>query len=144
MEEECNVDEKTGLPMPHEPPHLVDTRQYHVRSCSLALLRWRERLPTDKIEAYERVVCDYLGIALTENFDANVELTPERLQKVIDGEYRKPNPLYVPGPERIVSSLQNEEQIKHFIVDWRKFFIDIMAPRFLPKGWGIDLAVKSN
>ena len=137
MEEECNVDEKTGLPIPHEPPHLVDTTQYHLRSCSLALLRWRGRLPTDKIEAYERVVCDYLGIALTD-------LTPERLQEVIHVEYRKPNPLYVPGPERIVSRLKNEEQIKRFVVDWRKFFIDVMAPRFLPLGWNIDLAVKSN
>lgn len=145
MEEECNIDEKTGLPIPHEPPHLVDTKQYHIRSCSLALLRWRERLPADKIEAYERVVCDYLGIELTENFDVNVELTTERLQRVIDVDYRKPNPLYVPGPERIVSRLQNdEEQIKNFVVQWRRYFIDIMAPRHLPKGWGIDLAVRSN
>ena len=145
MEEECNVDEKTGLPIPHEPPHLVDKMQYHVRSCALALLRWRGRLPADKIETYERVVCDYLGIALTENFDANIELTPERLQQVIDVDYRKPNPLYLPGPERIVSSLQNDEaQIKNFVIQWRRYFIDIMAPCHLPKGWGIDLAVKSN
>ena len=145
MEEECSVDEKTGLPIPHEPPYLVDTRQYHVRSCALALLRWRESLPNDKIEAYERVVCEYLGIALTENFDANVELIPERLQQAIDVDYRKSNPSYVPGPERIVSSLKgDDEQIKHFVVEWRKYFIDIMAPRYLPAGWGIDLAVKSN
>lgn len=103
MEEECNIDEKTGLLIPHEPPHLVDKRQYHVRSCALALLRWRGRLPADKIEAYERVVCDYLGIVLTEFFDVNIELTPERLQQVIDVDCRKPNPSYVPGPERIVS-----------------------------------------
>ena len=145
MEEECNVDEETGLPIRHEPPHLVDKRQYHVRNCALALLRWRGRLPADKIETYERVVCDYLGIALTENFDANIKLTPERLQQVIDVDYRKPNPLYLPGPERIVSSLQNdEEQMKNFVIGWREYFIDIMAPRHLPKGWGIDLAVKSN
>ena len=86
-----------------------------------------------------------IGIALTENFDANIKLTPERLQQVIDVDYREPNPLYLPGPERIVSSLQNdEEQIKNFVIEWREYFIDIMAPRHLPKGWGIDLAVKSN
>jgi len=114
LEDECDVDKNTGLPVPHEPPYLVDSSQYHIRSCALALLRWRERIPGDKVAAYERVVGEYLGISTANNSQADAELTSERLQQVIDVDYRKPNPFHVPAPERVVAKLNNDNNQMRF------------------------------
>ena len=137
------MDNRTGLvhAAAYALPYHVDSEKYHVRSCALALLRWKDKLPESKTDDYDRTVRQHLGVLL----DCNIPLTPQQLQEVIDVEYRTKDPKYVPGPERVVASLNNDEdEIAAFVLEWRNYFVEVMSPHHLPKGWDVNLAVKSN
>lgn len=45
---------------------------------------------------------------------------------------------------RIVEKLKTEEDIKEFIYLWRRHFITVMKPKYMPKGWNIYYRVKST
>lgn len=118
-----------------------DKRLYQVRSSALALLRWREKIPPAKVEYHEKIVREY--------FDGEEDLLMEEmLQKAADVEYRRENKDYISPPELIVKLLlenkTNEEidtNLEQFVKGWRRHFIDIARPRFLPKAWSIDSSV---
>eukprot|EP00978_Attheya_sp_CCMP212_P049219 scaffold633585_cov63-Attheya_sp.AAC.1 len=131
-----------------EPQFIVDPDLYHVRSCALALLRWKDKLPPNKANVYETTVRSYL----TKNNESllslkrlDEELTASQLQSAIDVEYRIENSKYIPGPQRLLQSLEgNETKMEAFIKDWRQHFLDTAQPRYLPTGWSIDSPVTCN
>lgn len=117
-----------------------DPYLYKVRSCALALLRWKHKLPLDKIQEYDDIVRSYLHNTNTEE-----ELTSTELQEAIDVDYRVENTNYIPGPELIVQMLGKDEiKIANFIRGWRIHFIDTVRPRYMPMGWSIDNPVTSG
>lgn len=128
-------------------PVIEDPHLYHVRSCAIALAKWRDKIPTEKIASYEKEVRLYLAdcckdeaekemIILTGNDEP---LTKSQLQKACSVKYRVKNPRYVPGSEVVVRSLNGDkEKIEQFIVDWRKHFIAIVDPKYMPTGWRVD------
>ena len=119
----------------------VDQHLQRVRSAALALLRWRDKLPLAKIDEYNALICHYLKISC----DSVEELSSKQLQEAIDVDCRMPNPKYIPGPEYVVRSLNNDDgKIEEFIKEWRQHFVDTLQPRFLPEGWSIDAPVTSN
>ncbi|KAL7460480.1 hypothetical protein ACHAXS_002801 [Conticribra weissflogii] len=145
------------------PPVIDDADLHHVRSCAIALARWRDTMPEDKIEAHEKVVRGYLaGIVKVrcsgktevhdkiiiegeaeahkkKILDKSVPLTKEQLQKACSVNYRVKNPQYISGSELVVQSLNGDaKKIEKFVVDWRKHFIDTVNPKFMPVGWCID------
>ncbi|EJK70719.1 hypothetical protein THAOC_07901 [Thalassiosira oceanica] len=63
----------------NEPAMIEDPILYHVRSCALALVKSRERMPLERIKEYEVVVREYL--ASTCEIDSEEELTKAELEK---------------------------------------------------------------
>jgi len=133
-----------------EPQFKTDKSLYHVRSCALALLRSREKMPKDKVLEYERVVCQYLNLPPlhdddddeTDDKEQPQQLTKEQLQQAIDVQYQIENTSFIPGADLVVQSLgEDDEKIEAFIKEWRRFFLETSKPRFLPVGWGVDNSV---
>ena len=130
-------------------PVIDDPYLHHVRSCAIALVRWKESMPKDKIENYETVVRLYLANALGDeaakkgeegcSLKGNEDLTKAQLQKACSINYRVKNPLYVSGSEVVVASLNEDaKKIEEFVIEWRKHFIQTVKPRFMPRGWSVD------
>ncbi len=133
-------------------PVIDDPKLGQVRSCALALMKWRSTMPEEQVERYERVVRTYLatissGCTVMEDEEKlttltlkeDVKLTEAQLQKAITVKYRTKNPNYIPGAEIVIRSLNGEERnIELFIRGWRHFFIDTVHPQHMPMGWDID------
>ncbi|CAB9526649.1 Exonuclease 3'-5' domain-containing protein 2 [Seminavis robusta] len=131
LEKCCRKDPNTAT------PHTTDRHLYKVKSCALALLRWRSNLPPDTIQEYETLLQQHFQLA-----DTTV-VTEELLQQAIQVEEKIPNPHYIPPSEVIVEAMcQTDEDIQAFVKGWRKHFVRTMAPRFLPKGWNVDSNVQ--
>jgi hypothetical protein len=123
-----------------EDPHL-----YHIRSCAIALAKWKNSMPIEKIESYETEVRSYLSTYCTDEeekallLSGKQPLTKKQLEKVCGVKYRVKNPSYIPGSEVVVRSLnQDPKKIEEFIVEWRKHFIATVNPKHMPTGWSVD------
>ena len=119
-------------------PFIIDQRLYHLRSCALALLRWKDKLPESKRTNYEILVGDYLK-EMNNDIHISIPFTKEQLQLVIDVQYKKENNQFISGPELVLNAMaDDEDKIVQFVKGWRQHFLDIARPQFLPKGWGLD------
>ena len=136
-------------------PVLIDAHLYQLRSQALALLRWKHKIPPNKVQEYERFVRQHLAKNNTNNNNNHDDdddrndtlvLTPSLLQQTIDeaSAYKVPNPHYIPGAQRVMQSLQTHDDIRRFIIDWRRFFVETLQPRHMPQGWRIDSPVTSD
>jgi exonuclease 3'-5' domain-containing protein 2 len=116
---------------------IVDPHKQRVRSAGLALLRWKERLPDAKIDEYEKLVQNHLGVTSSH------PLSDEQLQQAIDVEYRVPNPTYVSGSKLVADHLMKSghDAITRFVEEWRAFFLETVQPRHLPTGWRVNAPV---
>eukprot|EP00580_Thalassiosira_gravida_P002046 CAMPEP_0201603782 /NCGR_PEP_ID=MMETSP0492-20130828/4124_1 /ASSEMBLY_ACC=CAM_ASM_000837 /TAXON_ID=420259 /ORGANISM="Thalassiosira gravida, Strain GMp14c1" /LENGTH=471 /DNA_ID=CAMNT_0048067645 /DNA_START=52 /DNA_END=1467 /DNA_ORIENTATION=+ len=135
------------------PPMIDDPHLGHVKSCAIALVKWRDNIPAEKLERYEREVREYLASVCdneeekesilngtaTDEEGRPQPLTKAQLQTACSVRYRVKNPEFVPGPVIVVDSLKGEEDnIDAFIIDWRKHFIDTANPQHMPTGWTVD------
>ena len=123
-----------------------DNYLYHVRSCAIALVKWRDKMPKETVESHEREVREYLA-SQTEMqqepkpniYDERAPLTKVQLQSACAINYRVKNPEYIKGSELVVQSLNSDgAKIESFIKGWRQHFIDKVHPGFMPKGWSVD------
>ncbi len=128
-------------------PVIEDPYLGHVRSCAVALAKWKDTMPEDQVERYEKAVRDYLVSACKNdaekatlmNGNGEAKLTKTQLEKACSVNYRVKNPNYVSGSDIVIRSLRGDARlISQFIVDWRKHFIDTVNPRHMPTGWRID------
>jgi exonuclease 3'-5' domain-containing protein 2 len=115
----------------------VDPHKQHVRSAALALLRWRAKLPGSRIEEYEKIVRQHLGVP------CDCALLEELLQQAIDVDYTTRNPNYISGSELVANHLMQggRDRIADFVKEWRAFFLSTVQPRHLPIGWRVDAKV---
>ena len=99
----------------------VNHELYHLRSCSLALLRWKDKLPPEKVHEYEHCVRKYLdSLPNALNTKESEPLTQEILQKIINIEYKVKNSHYIAGADLVVNHLgNNDETIEQFVKTWR-------------------------
>jgi len=135
--------EESLRPMGTKRKFEVNHELYHIRSCALALWRWREKLPPEKIFDYEQLVRKHLSSL--PNQSAELELNSETLEKLSNIEYRITNPRHVPGPQLVVQSLNNDDaKIEQFVREWRQHFLDLAHPRNLPSGWSVHNPVASE
>jgi hypothetical protein len=131
LEKCCRKDPRTAT------PHYIDRGRYKIKSCALALLKWRNKLPLDTIDEYEALVRKHFMLSDED------DLTAAMMRQATDVEVEIPNPLYIPASKVIVGAFcQTDEDIKGFVKSWRKHFVSSMAPRFLPKGWDVDSNVQ--
>ena len=129
-------------------PVIDDPKLGQVRSCALALMKWKSTMPKEKVDHYDIVVRTYLASSVCTdeeeqmeilNRKDDVELTKLQLQMAINVKYRTKNPHYIPGADIVIQSLDgNERKIELFIREWRSFFIETVHPRHMPVGWNID------
>lgn len=140
-----------------QPMYHVDHELYKIRSSALALMNWHHKIPQEHIARHEsnvRLYFQQYNTVLGDKWNDDDEsgsgsespkpesFTRKQLQQVIDLDYRIRNPNFVPGPELVVQSLvHNHEAMSEFIKDWRRFFLDTIHPRHLPKGWSVDYSV---
>jgi hypothetical protein len=138
-------------------PELIDKRVHQIRSSATALLRFRNKLPLDRIAEYESLLCEWYGLpqpqpagtandgddpAATITTAAPPALTTAQLQTASELESRRPNPKYISGPTLVMESFNNDdEKMADFVREWRSFFFDSMQPQFLPTGWSVDSPV---
>jgi hypothetical protein len=86
-------------------------------------------------------VDDAASSATSNSLPATV-LTPTLLQQAIDIPYCVDNPNYITGPQLVVQDLnQDDRNIEDFIKDWRRHFLRVAKPRFLPAGWSVHSPV---
>ena len=126
-------------------PTIEDTHLYHIRSCAIALVKWRDTIPEEKIASYEQEVRSYLADCCKNETERNLilagnePLTKAQLQKACSVKYRVKNPKYIPGSKLVVRSLDDDrKKIEQFIIDWRKHFMAVVAPNHMPTGWKVD------
>ena len=85
------------------------------------------------------VICNYNYIQLYKLFTI---IRKEHEENVY--QYKVVNRKYYDHGYHLVQKLNTEEKIKEFVKLWRKHFIDIMQPKFMPLGWSINFRVKTN
>ena len=132
-------------------PVIEDAQLYHVRSCAIALVKWKDTIPEEKVFEYENTVRSYLANCCTNETERNIlmagdePLTKAQLQRACSVKYRVKNPKYVPGSEVVVRSLNGDrKKIEEFIVDWRKHFMTVVDPKYMPTGWRVDNPVSKG
>lgn len=125
-------------------PVIDDPILGHIRSCAIALVKWRETMPDEKVERYENVVREYLvSICKKEEqrdalLSGKETLAKSQLQRACAVKYRVKNPNFIPGNEVVVQSLKDPKSVEEFIIDWRKHFIATVNPQHMPTGWRVD------
>jgi len=126
-------------------PVIEDSYLANVRSCAIALAKWQDKMPQEKVDRYDSVVREYLASICTneeeksEILNTKKELNKAQLQAACGVKYRVKNPNYIPGASIVVQSLQQDDKaIEQFILDWRNHFLDTVQPRFMPNGWRVD------
>ena len=119
-------------------PYFIDPDLQQVRSASLALLRWGTQLPSERAEDCTRVVAEYFKIDPSS-------VTEAVLQKGASLSFRRVNPKFISGPERVVWALRDDPiLIARFVKMWRQYFLDTMRPKYLPTGWNVNSPVQCD
>lgn len=131
LEKQSRRDLKTAI------PHFTNRVLYKVKSCSLALLKWRNKLPPATIDEYEALVRSHFELTPEDDLSTSI------LQQASELETEIPNPDYVPAAEVIVDAFcRSDDDIESFVKGWRNHFVETMQPGFLPKGWSVDSSVE--
>jgi hypothetical protein len=116
--------------------YIVDTHIHRLKSAAMALLRRRDKLPLARLQEYEALVRDYYHLKAQEDIPMELLYRAETL------EDRTPNPHFISGPELVLQHMDTDESsIEQFVRAWRRHFLDVNQPRYLPHGWSVDSAV---
>jgi hypothetical protein len=135
-----------------EPPQIMDRQLHQVQSAAQALLKWKDRIPANRILEYQELLVDWWQL---DSIDA---LTNHHLMQASQVEARRPNPKHIPGPKLVMNhvllkssgapsnggSTSVDMPIAQFVRDWRLHFLQTMQPKFLPIGWSVDSPVQCD
>jgi hypothetical protein len=157
IEDDLRTDPETAA------PELIDKRVHQIRSSATALLKFRDKLPLDRIADYESLLCEWYELpqpqpqpqpqptATANDGDDDTTITTDpppillttaQLQTASELESRRPNPKYISGPTLVMESFNSDDEaMADFVREWRSFFFDSMQPQFLPTGWSVDSPV---
>jgi exonuclease 3'-5' domain-containing protein 2 len=113
----------------------------HVKSCAQALWKHRDRMPPQRVSAYEDVIQQHV-----KKSGAIIAIPSEDLLRDLaeNLETDRPNPGYVPIAELVVQSLHTDRDVSEFIRSWRRLFLETLQPRYLPVGWSVDSPVEND
>lgn len=109
-----------------------------VKKSAQALKSQSHRLPESKTLEFQKLIREHFSLPSSQ------ELNPKYIQMAVDIEYQELNPKYIPGPQLVINSLKNDEDIANFVYEWRRFFIDTVRPQFLPDGWNVYYYVECS
>lgn len=76
---------------------------------------------------------------ILEEFYGVTDFSPEILEQAAQLEYRVDNENYNPHGKAVVRHVQNDgaQGLHNFEKRWRKHFVEVMKPQFLPRHWSI-------
>lgn len=97
------------------------------------------RLISDKTGIDYDKLCSFNYIQLYKL----LELIKENYKKM-NIKYRKEQKAENNHSYLVVQKLDTDEKIIEFVKLWRKHFIEVAKPMFLPNGWSVDFKVKRN
>ncbi len=96
-----------------------------IKNHARALLFYRNQIPKERIAVLEKTVRKYLG---------KEEITDADLQEVHD---TKPlGGLFDTYEQAVVAQLDNFDD---FMTRWRRHFVEVMTPPYLPRGWNTEI-----
>ena len=92
------------------------------------LLKCRDKMPIERIAILEHAIKKYLP---------NCTFTDEELNELIAGEFGMPKSAkeLTHGYLVVQQLMKTEDGLKDFILLWRKHFVSIMEPKFMPEHW---------
>ena len=127
-------DFKKELSIKHEVPlsgvgPTMDYILYKVGGLQNALTKHRDKIPEPKQQELLQRLCEYLGKSVTFDEIAQMPYADWRL---------KPS---IPYGQAIIDCYDCLDQ---FAILWRKHFIDIMKPQFMPEEWDINRKIYSE
>lgn len=137
------------LPKESSRPTFIDRDIRAVKRAASTLLHFRAKLPEKRILDLESTVrnsdwcIEYQTNNAVSKGECDCELLDERLlqqAQALDDEV--PNPKFVPGPQLVVDSITDD--MEGFVKSWRRHFLELMGPRYLPNSWSVDAPVVSD
>ena len=138
MAQVCDEEVRQDLAVKYQAPlgtkeHMfkVDNPQLgKVRSAAKALLKSGDKLPVERRDELETIVCNH--------FKVN-EIDTELLKTAMEMDIRQENEKFLGlHGERVVKAILEENGLIDFIRLWRQRFLDLMKPKHLPPLWSVD------
>ncbi len=117
--------------------YVIDRGLLEVRNAAIALIKYRAKMPEEIVEKHQSTVCHWAGVEASEP-------TPDILLRASTLDFKSENPRWRSGAQLIVERLDTDEKMGDFIRGWRRFFVALAKPRFMPDGWSIDGAVTNG
>lgn len=101
-----------------------------VVSAAKALLKSRDQIPENRVKELEETLKQFYG---TQSLPA------ELLEQAITMEPKINNAKFIPHGKKVVEHyMQKEGGLLEFEKMWRRHFVEVMQPKFLPPLWSIE------
>jgi len=111
---------------------IVDDKLLKVKNLARTLSTDRKTIPAPRLQQLEQTLKEFLGRDTIEQED---------IDDLKDKECRVSNPDFKSHEELVVETLQTEEEVAHFIKQWREHFVNNMKPKYLPSYWSVDHSI---
>lgn len=114
--------------MIHTRMHVIDTTAKHVSGLCRTIVNAGEKIPEDRVMAI-----------IAELRELSVDPTWENLWTLASQRQLPPKTSAVDLPGyAVVRTLQDDNAIAAFIETWRRHFVDVMNPMFMPAHWDVQ------
>lgn len=95
------------------------------KAAALALVKYRDQIPSLRIQELESSIAEYLKKA---------EVTQEEIEMVNDLDLES-HPDYVNVTRTVAQGVRDYSE---FAKSWRKHFVETMHPKYMPDAWKVD------
>jgi len=114
--------------------NLEDKSRRTARSAGNALLKNYEKIPEKRRIELENTLAQYFNVDFSQELIQLASDLPVTV-KGTEGDEEE----FLQHGQKIVSKLEEEgiEALKDFEVSWRKHFLEIMKPKYMPDGWDL-------
>jgi hypothetical protein len=119
-----------------------DKKLLRVRSAANALLRFRDRMPPERVQHLLNIVNEYLG---KEPENSDLLICNDLIVCSRDNVHSN-DAFNVGHGEKVAQEILSEgvdgEKFKEFIRRWRQHFLDSVFPKHMPTGWSVAHGLK--
>ena len=121
---------KEAIAIEYDAPVNPPTKTGNIIKVAKALLLYRKEIPAERIAVMEKQVHDFLG---------KTEFSAEDLASIEQQDIKEAQS-QLHGC-RVAQQLVTEDKITQFYLLWRRHFMSVMKPKFMPDGWHENLPV---
>ena len=114
-------------------PHEYDNELRHITGLAYAVLEHGDKMPPERKADLIKEISDHF----------EKEITEEELREIAGIEIVSIDVKHVNHGKFVVEQLGDIEAIEAFVQRWRKHFVDMMKPKFLPDYWDECKPLKS-